>query len=258
MTFWLKKQIAAFLLPLPLALVMIVIALLLFLIRRAKITRWVCMMIAILVLCIFSSPLISNRLLNQLQHQYSALLEPPNDVDQVVVLGGGVAGNKNYPPNLTLGAASLSRLIEGIRLFKLLAINHPDAQLILSGGHAYRSFPTEAGTMSNTAVMLGVDRNNILLENGSQDTHDEALFLKKLVKEKPFVLVTSAYHMPRAIALFEKQGMRPIAAPTQFFNRKCHGTSCYLPSTYSLVSSDIAIHELLGMLWAKNQGYISR
>jgi uncharacterized SAM-binding protein YcdF (DUF218 family) len=63
--------------------------------------------------------------------------------------------------------------------------------------------------------------------------------------------------MPRAMALFQHLGMHPIAAPTQFLGFHRTLITAYLPNTNNLVISDIALHEYLGVLWEKMQGYIS-
>lgn len=256
MTFWIKKIISAFLLPLPFGLFCISLGIILLIAHRAKRFRCVCILVGFFTILLFSFYPVSQALLDQLQSQYSPLMQTPSDVTKVVVLGGGVSGGKDYPPNLTLRSASLSRLVEGIRLYKLIEKNSPNAELILSGGRVFRS-PAIAGKMRNTAVMLGIDRKNITLEDGSRDTREEAIYLQKRLGDKPFILVTSAYHMPRSMALFEELGMHPIAAPTQFLGNRGNLTQSYIPSTENLINSDIAIHEYLGILWAKIWGYVS-
>ena len=152
---------------------------------------------------------------------------------------------------------NVKRLVEGIRLLKEIQKVNPNAQLILSGGRVFQS-PAVAGKMRNTALLLGVDDKNMILEDGSQDTHQEALFIHKIVGNQPFVLVTSAYHMPRAMALFQDAGMNPIAAPTQFMGYKYDFALWCIPNANSLIVSDIAIHEYLGIIWGKIRGYIKR
>lgn len=257
MAFWFKKMLSGFLLPLPFSLLCIALGIFLLILHRAKKCQYTLLLLGFLTLLLFSINPISFALLNPLQLQYAPLVHPPSTVSQVVVLGGGVSGGKNYPPNLTLNSASLSRLVEGVRLLKVLQKNNPAAQLILSGGRVFQS-PASAGRMRNTAVMLGINQENIALEDGSQDTHQEALFLKKMVGDHPFILVTSAYHMPRAMALFKNLGMHPIAAPTQFLTYHRHAGLCCIPSAGSMIVSDIAIHEYLGIYWAKLLGYIKK
>lgn len=256
MTFLLKKLISGFLLPLPFGLFWIALGLILLMAHRAYRTRNTCFAVGFFIIALFSFNPMSTVLLNSLQSQYAPLIHPPSDVTQIVVLGGGVSGGKDYPPNLTLNAASLSRLVEGVRLLKEIQKNNPTAQLILSGGRVFRT-PAVAGKMRNTAVMLGVNQKNTILEDGSQDTHQEAILLQKTLDNKPFILVTSAYHMPRAMALFQNLGMHPIAAPTQFLSHH-FDLSWLCINANSLIMSDIALHEYLGILWERFQGYISK
>lgn len=257
MAFFLKKLISAFLLPLPFGLLWIALGIILLTVHRAKRLCHTALIIGFFIIALFSFNPVSFALLNQLQTEYTPLIHPPQNVTEIVVLGGGVSGGKNDPPNLNLSSASLSRLVEGIRLFKALRMNNPNAQLILSGGRVFQS-PSVAGKMQNTAVMLGVDQKNTVLEDGSTDTHQEAVFLQKILGKNPFILVTSAYHMPRAMALFEGLGMHPIAAPTQFITYHDNLSLWRIPTANSVVISDIAIHEYLGILWAKIRGYIAK
>lgn len=221
--------------------------------REAKRLRNACFITGFLVITLFSLHPIAYQLINPLQSQYKPLLTIPTPVTRVVVLGGGISGGKNYPANLTLGSASLSRLVEGIRLFKLIQKNNPHAELVLSGGRVYQS-PAVAGTMRNTAVMLGVPPQNISIEDGSLDTGDEAVFLQKTLLDEPFILVTSAYHMPRAMRLFEAEGMHPIAAPTEFLGTGLSFFTAYFPGSRNLFISDVAIHEYLGLLFESLKG----
>lgn len=258
MLFWLKKLISQFLLPLPFGLSWIALGLLLLLANRAKTLQKTSLIIGFSILFLFSFYPVSFALLNHLQSQYSPLTSPPTSVNKIVVLGGGISGNnKNFPPNLTLNAASLSRLIESARLYKIIEKTHPDAILILSGGRVFQSF-SNAGKMQNTAVMLGVPSTQTILENGSSDTHDEAVYLQKMVGTQSFILVTSAFHMPRAMALFQSHGMHPIAAPTQFFLPLRAPFIWLIPSANNLTMSDTAIHEYFGILWARMRGYIGK
>lgn len=257
MTFWIKKLISNLLLPLPFGLFWVAIGIFILLTKRARQFSIISIAAGFFTITFFALNPISSKLLYTLQSQYAPLTAPPVNVNKIVVLGGGVSGRKDYPPNLTLSASSLSRLIEGVRLLKIIEKNHPDAKLILSGGRVFQS-PAVAGKMQNTALLLGISEKNTSLEDGSRDTHEEALFLQKMLGDKPFILVTSAFHMPRAIALFQHLGMHPIAAPTQFLAQHYNPLFWYIPNTNSLIYSDLAIHEYLGTMWAKMQGYINR
>ena len=173
----------------------------------------------------------------------------PKPIQTIVVLGGGNGGKRIYPPNTRLSAASLSRLIEAIRLYH----QHPDITLILSGGRVFG--PTsDASAMNHAALALGVERQHLIITAGARDTAEEATEIKHIIGDKPFVLVTSAYHMPRAMTLFHQAGLHPTPAPTQFLTyRSLSNPKTYFPNASTLTLSDIALHEYLGLAYLKLQ-----
>ena len=172
------------------------------------------------------------------------------------MLGGGVRDKVSAPPNTQLGAASLTRLVEGVRLYRALESEGIQAKFILSGGRVFGS-PSESGMMQNTAVVLGVNPKDMFIEDGSQDTHHEALFLKPMLENKPFLLVTSAAHMSRAMALFQAQGLKPIPAPTQYLARKNQfSMTRYFPNASAIMETEVLMHEYAGILWARLNGFV--
>ena len=62
----------------------------------------------------------------------------------------------------------------------------------------------------------GVESEDIVLETKATDTKDHPIYVKEIVGRDRFILVTSASHMPRAMALFRQHGMEPIPAPTDY------------------------------------------
>lgn len=251
MEFICQKILSSLTLPLPIALILLFLGLCFFWLTHKKCITNFFLTSGFLVLVVSSLGFLPSTLLNSLEHHYQPIKSLPHNINKIVVLGGGVRSDPTMPANTQLKAASLSRLIEGIRLYHLYQSQHQSVTLILSGGRVFGS-PAEAGVMQNIAVILGVHLSDIKLEAGSRDTHEEALYLKKQIGKQPFLLVTSAYHMPRAMALFKKLGLKPIAAPTQYmayFDK--NRFDAYLPSANYLVMSDVALHEYLGQWWGK-------
>jgi uncharacterized SAM-binding protein YcdF (DUF218 family) len=82
-----------------------------------------------------------------------------------------------------------------------------------------------------------------------KDTKEEAQAAKKLLKEKPFILVTSASHMKRAMDIFNKEGLHPVAAPTYHTASKKDFNAMDVFSYYSFTKSRAVFHETLGLLW---------
>lgn len=221
---------------------------------RARKTQLALFSCGVLLLIAISSNYFPNLLLARLENSYAPLANPPL-VSAIVVLGGGVRDKVDAPPNTQLGSASLTRLVEGVRLYRAIKNEGGQVKFILSGGRVFGS-PSDSGMMRNTAVVLGVNPKDMQLEDGSQDTHHEALFLKPMLKNKSFILVTSASHMPRAMALFRAQGLEPIPAPTQYMARKNqYSMTRYFPNSTAISETDILWHEYMGILWAHINGF---
>jgi uncharacterized SAM-binding protein YcdF (DUF218 family) len=196
---------------------------------------------------------VANEFIKPLEMCYPPLVEFDGlqYVKWVVVLGGGHASDPDRPANLQIGTSTLARLVEGLRVLSHL----PGSRLLLSGGAVFDPVP-EADTMSAVAKALlgaGVDP---VLERDSRDTQDQARFVGGIVGDEPFVLVTSAIHMPRAMLLFRRQGMNPVAAPAEIADVSSRGISpaSFFPRAASLGKVEAAWHEYLGLLWAKLAG----
>jgi uncharacterized SAM-binding protein YcdF (DUF218 family) len=131
----------------------------------------------------------------------------------------------------------------------------PGSRLVLSGGAVYGPAP-ESEALAETARIMGVPARDLRLENRSRDTEEQALLLKTTVGNAPFLLVTSASHMPRSVALFRKQGMAPIPAPAAFMAQMPQHSdpTLYLPKASELLRSEMALHEYLGLLWYRLSG----
>lgn len=179
---------------------------------------------------------------------------PEDDIRWVVVLGGGHTEDPRLSANSQLGAATLSRLIEGIRIHRLL----PGSKLILSGGNPFGTV-SNAEVMGDAALMLGIDQENIVLETISKDTKDEAVLVQKIVQRDGFILVTSAGHMPRSMALFHKLGMAPVPGPAEFLVKEGEdylSPGMFFPGADNLVTAGRAIYEYMGLAWAWIRGQI--
>ena len=207
---------------------------------------------------------VSGRILHTLESQYPpinlARISPhhggnniPTPVKWIVVLTGGVAGDANLPYQLQISYHSRARLIEGIRLHRMI----PGSQIILTGGIGFDG-PPEATTLSRIAEEMGVSRSNMVLEVESRDTKDHPFFVRDIVHDDSFILVTSAFHMPRAIKLFAKQGLYPLPAPTGQWTPPPQFWSPvnFFPSAAGVRLAELAYHEYMGLTWAWLQGQI--
>jgi uncharacterized SAM-binding protein YcdF (DUF218 family) len=216
--------------------------------------------VAGVLLFLFSSHFCSGLLLAPLESRYPPFFITPGapaavelkEVKFIVVLGSGFTGDGNRPLALQLDDGSIARLVEGVRVSK--ASN--GCKLVLSGGPSPDGLSSIAQAMAQLAQDLGVDRRDMILEAQSRDTEDEARLIAPILGKQPFILVTEASHMPRAMALFRKQGTHPIADPVSFRTRHTQAIAPQevFPDAEELSGSERAVYEFLGMAWAKIRG----
>ena len=162
-----------------------------------------------------------------LEQKYSPPLQIENSgADVIIMLGGGaIRDSQDVDGEGTLCASPANRLLTAVRLQKRL--NLP---ILLSGGQVYSDTGAEAMIAGRILQSLGVPENKILLETKSVNTTQNAIFSAEILREKKFIkpiIVTSAFHMNRAVLNFRQQGFEVIACPTDFLvprNPKFHYT----------------------------------
>jgi len=258
MLFLLKKFISYWLLPLPVCLLLLTAGLFqLCRPRQRPALGRLLLLLSLLLLTTLSNRGLSRRLIVRLESIHPAFVTPSPDISRcrtIVVLGGGHGGDDSLPPLSQLSDSALGRLAEGVRLARLL----PDAELLVSGPSAGPGLPSHAQCLAEAAVSLGIDRKRIRLIDQARDTEDEANEVLRLAGDTPVALVTSAWHMPRAAALFQAAGVHAQPCPADFRGKARLGSSLsdYACDTESLTRSTMAIHEYLGLLWLKLRGKI--
>ncbi len=256
--FLFKKMVSPLLFPLPLASILLIVGLALLWFTQKQKAGKVLVTAGTFWLVSLSFGIFAPWTLAPLERQYQPLLTtsfstPEAPVKWIVVLGGGGSYNAQIPSASQLSPGSLSRVIEGIRLQRGL----PGSKLIMSEGNIFDSVPV-ADIMGAVAQELGVATDAIVLERQSQDTEAQAQRIRPIVGNDRFILVTSAAHMPRSIALFRKVGLNPIAAPTDYnsYGGESLRPSSFYPSATKLRQAELTVHEYLGFAWAKMRGRI--
>ncbi|KTD65065.1 YdcF family protein [Legionella shakespearei] len=204
------------------------------------------LLLVCLVLLVISTGWLPRYMTHSLESQYRVVTEIDPKVQWIVVLSGGQFTVNGMPANDLLSSASIKRLVEGVRLLRLL----PEAKLVLSGGGSTGEQP-EAVLMNQLVQWFAISQKQIVLEKQSINTAEQARELAALVKDEPFYLVTSAVHMPRSMKLCQKQGLHPIAAPTDFtfFWNTENWAKLVIPNPYNVTYFSIAMHEVLGRIW---------
>jgi uncharacterized SAM-binding protein YcdF (DUF218 family) len=245
--FFFKKCIGFLLAPETVILVLLSYGLLKLIFQgKSKCYGVIWIFLGIICFLIFSTAPLPSFLLYPLESRYQPLkqVQNPSEINYIVVLSGDLRHIPDAPPTSRLGATTASRVIEGIRLFHLF---QTQPILIMSGGGP---FPVSRDMVA-FARSLGVPADKLIVEAQSPDTYGNAREVKAIVKDSPFVLVTSASHLPRTMIIFQTLGMRPIPAPADFNVPESYILSDFFPSGRYLTKMSAAVHEYLGLAYLK-------
>ncbi len=212
-----------------------------------------------LLLWLSSSSFVSDRLLYSLERRYLPPAELPQG-DVIVVLGGGTR-SADYPRQIVEVSDSGDRVIYAAWLYHQ---GVADTLLVTGGDASVFSPPNSATSAANMLALLqilGVPETAVIQEHRSLNTYENALYSKPLLEEieaEKILLVTSAFHMPRSVAIFEKQNISVIPMPTDFeiilYEENPEDSpnfvnllSKFLPEVSNLDETTTVIKEYLGM-----------
>jgi uncharacterized SAM-binding protein YcdF (DUF218 family) len=256
MFFILSKTLGFFALPSNLVAALATVGVVLLFTRFHRMGRRLAVLGVVLLLLAGLSPL-GNILIYPLETRF-----PPWDGSDgapggFVVLGGAIS------PDVSAvhGTAALTDAAERLTSVAELARKYPAARIIYSGGNARLLYPN--GNEAEYALRLfesfGIARERLIAEDRSRDTVENALFSKALANPKPgerWLLVTSAYHMPRAIGIFRRAGFPVEAYPVDWRTRgKVDLMMPFDTLTGGLRRTDTAVREWVGLAayWITSQ-----
>jgi len=176
--------------------------------------------------------------------------ELPAQVAGIVVLGGAF----DTRVARTRGVPELNEAADRVTAALALARKYPDAKVLFSGGVAavFEDDIPETEAANDLFLSLGLASERLLLDSRARDTFENALYTKQLAQPKPgetWLLVTSAYHMPRAVGSFRVAEFSVLPYPVDY--RTPSGTALWRPSsatTRNLEKVHFAIREYLGLL----------
>ena len=250
-----KSFLSGLILPLPILMLFILLACFLSWKKRYWSARLV-VVLSIGWFLVISTSFIPKLLVSNLENRYTVFslksLDGNSKPVNILVLGAGFSDDDRFPPNNNLSETALARLCEGIRIHRLI----PGSTLVTSAS-GWENEITQAEVTAQAAVVLGVDSTRIKMQQKPKNTQQEAEQYKQLFGDSAqLILVTSATHIPRAMYLFQEMGLHPIAAPAshQIKIGKHKRFWDWLPSTGNIVRMECAVHEYVGMLWAKTFG----
>jgi uncharacterized SAM-binding protein YcdF (DUF218 family) len=240
---YITKFIYGFLLP-PGLFILLLLGLSIWLYRQH---RWEGKLLLLITigLYVFSIPYIGDRLIHSLEKRY----EPPHELkgDVIVMLGGGATADT---PDITgpghLSGSAANRLLTAARLYRETKL-----PIIVSGGSVFSDTGIEAEIAKRQLMDLGVPKESIITEAKSLNTKQNALNTKAIMdrlKLKHPILVTSAFHMDRAVKNFERAGIKVQPYPTDYkksFDMRTHANN-FVPVSYSYTGT--ALKEYFGIL----------
>ena len=258
MDLYLSKLIPLFIYPLGFALVLSILATGILGISAGLARLF--LFVAVIVLWGASTPLFSDYLCLRLEGQYPPVaVEATPTAGVIVVLGGGVTGPA--PPRISVDLSDgADRVLHGARLYRA-----GKAPLVLVSGGVipWLGLATpEAVSMQALLEEWGVPGASIISEGASRNTYENAVFSKQLLAERGLqqvLLVTSALHMPRALATFRSAGIDAVPAATDYtvIYRDWRTLIDFLPDARALSRTTDAIKEYIGYAYYRWQGWIA-
>src|SRR5208282_4855819 len=258
MFFTLSKILGFFALPSNLLMAIGLVGLVLLLTRFTRLASWLIVTSLVLIAVAGWSPL-GNVLILPLEQRFppwDASGEPP---DGIVILGGAITEDVSA----VRGAVALNEAAERLTAGAELARRYPDARFVFSGGNSALIFDggAEAAFAVQQLEALGVAHERITAEEQSRNTIENAVFSRLIANPKPgerWLLVTSAYHMPRAMAAFRAAGFVVEAYPVDWRTRG--PIDAVRPSASlgdGLRRTDTAVREWVGLLAYRLSGKIA-
>lgn len=250
MFFALSKTVGIMLLPLNLLIELGLLGVFLLLTRWAKLGR-VLLVACVLLLAIAGFTPIGGLLMYPLETRFPPCDNSRGAPDGIIVLGGAI----DPDPSVAHGEATFTNVAGRLIAAAELAHRYPTARILYSGGNANLLSDTSAKEADYAAQVLeglGVAKERLIIERESRDTFENAEFSKKLADPKPgerWLLLTSAFHMPRSIGIFRKVGFAVEACPVDWrLAGQSELTDFPHVSEQGLQHTNLAVREWLGLI----------
>lgn len=209
--------------------------------------RWLLISTAV-IFTITSTDIIPNALINTLENDFAPLKNVKGLETKkvnVLVLGAGHADDPALTQVNQLTAEALARLTEGIRIF-----NDLDSALLVFSGYSVHSVIPHYKIMQSAAIDLGVLQTSTEVLAAATSTEEEAhAYVDKFGNRGSLILVTSAFHMKRAMKIFQGVGLDPIPAPTNFMIKRYPGAVWDLLGYGNFYKVQVSLHEYIGLMY---------
>lgn len=231
--------------------------------RRRDQRRWLLLVVVPwLLLVVVSLPIVAYVLLGTLEWDYPPRTDWPADARAIVVLSAGSVPPDSVRPRAMLTSDSLYRCMHAADVYRHYKPSGA-VPVIASGGKVEAEIPGPglSELMRDFLLDLGVDAKDIVIENRSRTTHENAVETARLLRERGIgevILVTDAVHMRRAGLCFREAGIDVVPSAC------CHGATdlvapyyrYVIPNVGTVIDCDRVVHEWLGVAWYRLRGYI--
>ncbi len=200
---------------------------------------------------LLSTPLAGYLAMRTLEGGYSPREEPPAATDTIVLLAGGVRIYDGPEEHFRLSSATTARCLHALWLYRKAG----GCRIVLTGGKVDPTLPgpAEAQAMHDFLVTQGVREADLLVEDKSRSTFENAQCCRALLEERKIgavILVTDAAHMPRAARCFRAQGVEVAEAPCNYQAGYLRWSpAALLPHATGAEKVQDAVHEWLGLAW---------
>jgi uncharacterized SAM-binding protein YcdF (DUF218 family) len=243
---FLSKLLPLFVYPLGVAILLGVVAALLVWKGKRR-SGFAAVVAGVVLLWVCATPVFSHLVRGSLEREF-----PPMSVDEtpvadaIVILGGAVHMVDSAKEVMDL-SDSFDRLLHALRLFKARK-----APMLIASGGSRPGTASEAEVMATLLSELGVPRDAILLEPSSRNTYQNAVNTRAILEGQGIdkvLLVTSAFHMRRAVAAFQALDVEVVPAPTDYeVVGEEYGILNWLPGAEALFRTTYSVKEYLGLV----------
>ncbi|MFC0218541.1 uncharacterized SAM-binding protein YcdF (DUF218 family) [Pseudochelatococcus lubricantis] len=247
MFFFASKIVWFFTSPTNLLLMVLIAASLLLFTRFYRVARVVVLGVGIVLFAVGVTPF-SRFLVQTLENVYPDISRNPGHVDGVIVLGGSTSFARGQ---LRVGEAG-SRLVAALELARA----YPQARIIFSGGSARVLIAEERTEAEGARIffdLAGLPPGRVIYEDQARNTFENAVFARRIADPRPgerWLLVTSAFHMPRSVATFRRAGFDVVPYPVDFRSdgRFSDDFRPFATAPDGLGLADMVVKEWIGML----------
>jgi uncharacterized SAM-binding protein YcdF (DUF218 family) len=255
MFFYFSQFLSFLAMPLTMVLLLLLTAAIFTPKSRGKKILWT----GVLLLVFFSNPFLSNLALLAWEPPYKSFEEIPNSEIGIVLTG--VTNLNKTTTDRTFFGRGADRITQALQLYRMGKIK----KILITGGQGLNPTNTssEAELLKRFLIMTGMPETDILIEEKSVNTRENALFTKEFLEkngiatDQEFVLITSAFHMHRSKKCFDKVGLKTIPFPVDYYSHdiKYDLPSILYPGPGAISNWQLLVKEWIGLVVYRLVGY---